>query len=100
MDQSEINAGAIKEVRDTTSIKSVPPSGSYGAHDAEKQGVQQPEGLKRKLKSRHLQMIAIGMFVKVFAGEHLLIILQVERSVLVYLLDLEVRFQSQGLLAL
>ncbi|KAH7383066.1 putative arginine transporter [Cadophora sp. MPI-SDFR-AT-0126] len=60
MDQSDISAGAMKEVRDTSSVKSLPLSGSDGAHDAEKQGPQQPAGLKRKLKSRHLQMIAIG----------------------------------------
>ena len=56
----------MKEVRDTTSVKSLPLSGSDGAHDAEKQGPHQVAGLKRKLKSRHLQMIAIGLFAKVF----------------------------------
>ena len=66
MNQPDVNAGAMKEVRDTTSVKSLPLSGSDGAHDAEKQGPQQVTGLKRKLKSRHLQMIAIGMFAKTF----------------------------------
>ncbi|CZT50017.1 probable arginine transporter [Rhynchosporium secalis] len=65
MDHSEISAAAMKEGGKTTtgsSIKSFSQSGSDGApHDAEKQvRHDQPEGLKRKLKSRHLQMIAIG----------------------------------------
>jgi len=33
------------------------------SQDAEKNGVMRAPELKRKLKSRHLQMIAIGMFV-------------------------------------
>jgi amino acid permease len=39
-------------------------SASDGSHDAEKQGISQRPELKRKLKSRHLQMIAIGMFTQ------------------------------------
>ncbi|KAG9235321.1 putative arginine permease [Amylocarpus encephaloides] len=35
-------------------------SSNYSSHDAEKQVIQQSPELKRKLKSRHLQMIAIG----------------------------------------
>ncbi|KAL2063937.1 hypothetical protein VTL71DRAFT_4431 [Oculimacula yallundae] len=60
MGQSEINAVPMNDGGKTSSIKSYPLSGSDGAHDAEKQGHHEPEGLKRKLKSRHLQMIAIG----------------------------------------
>jgi amino acid transporter len=33
------------------------------SHDAEKNGVTREPELKRKLKSRHLQMIAIGVLV-------------------------------------
>ncbi|CAL3969685.1 unnamed protein product [Diplocarpon coronariae] len=59
MRQPDISeAGAARESRGT-SVKSMPISGSEAAHDAEKQSNQQA-GLKRKLKSRHLQMIAIG----------------------------------------
>ena len=36
-------------------------SSSDGAHDVEKQAISQRPELKRKLKSRHLQMIAIGL---------------------------------------
>jgi amino acid transporter len=34
------------------------------SQDVEKQGVTKTPQLKRKLKSRHLQMIAIGMLVQ------------------------------------
>ena len=36
-------------------------SASDEVHDVEKQGISQRPELKRKLKSRHLQMIAIGI---------------------------------------
>jgi yeast amino acid transporter len=37
----------------------------HSSQDAEKYGVTRAPELKRKLKSRHLQMIAIGMLVSV-----------------------------------
>lgn len=42
-------------------------SASDEANDAEKQGISQRPELKRKLKSRHLQMIAIGMSTHQFS---------------------------------
>lgn len=39
-------------------------SASDEGHDAEKQALSQRPELKRKLKSRHLQMIAIGTSVQ------------------------------------
>lgn len=46
---------------------------SDGGRDAEKQGMSERPELKRKLKSRHLQMIAIGTPPSEFTSQYLLI---------------------------
>jgi hypothetical protein len=60
-----------------------------GSEDAEKQVLEHAPELKRKLKSRHLQMIAIGMRSRVLPKIHLADINQVEPLEQVSLSDLE-----------
>jgi amino acid transporter len=62
MDQSDSITPVVQVREKTASAEDV----SYqSSQDAEKYGVTKAPELKRKLKSRHLQMIAIGMLVSV-----------------------------------
>lgn len=58
----EIQAAPVSEK--TIDLQaSRPASGSEGGHDAEKGGPPPEAQLQRRLKARHLQMIAIGMLI-------------------------------------
>lgn len=61
MSQSEIHAAPAMEAKEGKEAASVHSArSSEGVRDPEKTGGRQ-DGLKRKLKSRQLQMIAMGM---------------------------------------
>ena len=60
-DKIESNFGGVETKTATYLGSQQVDSGSEGGRDAEKQGISERPELKRKLKSRHLQMIAIGM---------------------------------------
>jgi amino acid transporter len=69
MSQSKsIIPAAQAEERSTVAVEktaSTENASDQSSQDAEKHGVRKAPELKRKLKSRHLQMIAIGMLVSV-----------------------------------
>jgi yeast amino acid transporter len=64
MSQSDSIAPAPKVEKDVAAVEKKASKGDLSeqsSHDPEKNGVTREPELKRKLKSRHLQMIAIGM---------------------------------------
>lgn len=67
-----------------------------GSEDAEKQGLEHVPELKRKLKARHLQMIAIGMRSHALQKIHLANVNKVEPLEQVSLSDLEEQSLNLG----